>query len=371
MGIYQRLGVRPFVNARGTYSIIGGSLAHREVTEAMAEASRGFVDTIELQRAVGKRLADLTNNEAAFVSLGAAGGLLLAACAAMAGTDAKRRAQLPDTTGMKDEAIAQAINQTPYAACTLGSGIKLRWVGDPERPTVAEIEEAIGPKKACLFYFVNPELNQVPLDQVVEVCHRRGVPVIVDAAAQFPPFENTWRFTRDLGADLAIFSGGKGFRGPQSAGLMVGSREMIERVLFFCPPTHSVARTAKASRELIVGMLAAVEVMARVPSADLFASFEARLDTIYRMLDGIPGVSVRKQFGTDVGKPFNHILLSLDERLAVVTFEALARALDEGNPRIAVGYPGNGEVYINAEMLEPGEEYIVAGRIIEILKSRS
>ena len=116
-------------------------------------------------------------------------------------------------------------------------------------------------------------------------------------------------------------------------------------------------------------MLAAVEVMARVPSADLFTSFEARLDTIYRMLDGIPGVSVRKQFGTDVGKPFNHILLSLDERLAVVTFEALARALDEGNPRIAVGYPGNGEVYINAEMLEPGEEYIVAGRIVEILKS--
>ena len=368
MGIYQRLGVRPFVNAWGTYSLVGGSLAQPEVMEAMVDASRGFVNTHELQRAVGKRLAELTNNEAAFVSLGAAGGLLLAACAAMVGTDEKKRAQLPDTTGIKGEAIAQAINKCPYAVCVRGSGIDLKWVGDPQNPTAAEIEEAIGPNTACMFYFVNPELNQVPLDQVVEVCHRRGIPVIVDAAAQFPPFENTWKFTRDLGADLAIFSGGKGFRGPQSAGLMVGTKEMVERLMFVCPPTHSVARTVKASRELIVGMLAAVEVMSRMPAADLFASFEARLDTIYRMLDGIPGVSVRKQFGTDVGKPFNHIRLSVDERLAGVSLETMGRALDEGNPRIAVGRPGN-YLYINAEMLEPGQEYIVAGRIIEILKT--
>ena len=368
MGIYDRLGVRPLVNAWGTLSVIGGSRAHPEVMEAMTEASQAFVNTHELQRAVGKRLAELTHNEAAFVSLGAAGALLLSACAVMAGTDERRRAQLPDTTGMKGEAIAQAINPNGYAVCTRGSGLRIRWVGDPTHPTADELEASIDANTACCYYFVNPDLNQVPLADVVAVCHRHGVPVIVDAAAQFPPFENTWKFTRDLGADLAIFSGGKGFRGPQSAGLMVGTAELIEKVMCFCPPTHSVARSVKASRELIVGMLAAIEVMARVPAADLFASYEARLDTIYRLLADVPGLVIRKQFGTDVGKPFNHIRLRVDAT-AGITFEQLDRALDEGSPRIAVGHPAPGELLLNAEQLQPGEEYIVAGRIIDILKT--
>lgn len=370
MGIYERLGVRPIINARGTLSYLGGSIPHTEVMETMVEASRRFVNTYELERAVGQRLATLTHNEGAFVSLGAAAGLLLAAAAVMAGTDEKKRAQLPNTEGMKNEAIAQAVNHNPYHICVQPTGMKVRWVGDPEKPTLAELEAAIGPQTACCLYFINRELEgkQLPLQDVTRVCHAHGIPVIVDAAAQMPPFENTWTFTRDQGADLAVFSGGKGFRGPQSSGLVVGSADLIEKILFFCPPIHSVARTAKASRELIVGLLTAVEMMAERSADEIFASYEARLETIREQLDGLPGLTPRKHFGTDVGKPFNHLRVQVDPSAARISAAEIARQLDEGNPRIDVGSRAEGELMINAEMLNPGEEFIVAGRIAQILK---
>ncbi|MDP9357743.1 MAG: aminotransferase class V-fold PLP-dependent enzyme [Chloroflexota bacterium] len=370
MGVYERLGVRPLVNARGTISSLGGSIPHPEVIEGLVDASQRFVNTYELQRAVGRRLAELTNNEAAFVSVSAAAGLLLAAAAAMAGTDERKRGQLPDTAGMRNEAIALSVNKNPYHHCVRPAGMTVRWVGDPERPTARELEAAISPQTACCLYFVNSELEgkQLALPDVVAVCHRQAIPVIVDAAAQIPPFENTWRFTRDMGADVAVFSGGKGFRGPQSSGLVVGTKEMIEGILAFCPPIHSVARAAKASRELIVGLLIAVEVTSTRSSAEIFAEYEARLQTIVEQLEGIPGLSLRKHFGTDVGKPFNHLRLLVDEHAAGFSTRQLVRALDEGDPRIAVGELATGEVMINAETLTPGEEYIVAGRVAQIFR---
>lgn len=370
MGIYERLGVRPIVNARGTISYLGGSIAHPEVLESMVEASRQFVNTYELEQAVGRRLAELTRNEAAFVAVSAAAGLLLAAAAVMAGTDEKKRAQLPNTEGMKDEAIAQAVNRNPYHICVRPSGMKVRWVGDPTKPTLDELAAAIGPRTACCLYFINRELEgqQLPLQDVAKVCHEHGIPVIVDAAAQMPPFENTWTFTRDLGADVAVFSGGKGFRGPQSSGLVVGTKEMIDKILFFCPPIHSVARPAKASRELIVGLLTAVEIMSTRKAEDIFAEYESRLETIHEQIKDLPGVVLRKHFGTDVGKPFHHLRLRLDESVAGLTTAQLVRELDEGNPRITVGEMANDEIMINAEMLNPGEEFIVTGRLTQILR---
>jgi D-glucosaminate-6-phosphate ammonia-lyase len=373
MGIYERLGVRPIINAWGTYSYIGGSISHPEVVEAMVEASQSFVNTYELEAAVGRRLAEMTHNEAAFVSMGASGGLLISAAAAMAGTDEKKRAQLPNTEGMKNEAVSLAVNTNPYYHCVLPTGMTVRWVGDPEQPTLDELDAAIGPQTACCLYFVNSELEgkQLPLSDVANVCHKHGIPVIVDAAAQMPPFENTWKYTRDMGADVAIFSGGKGFRGPQSSGLVVGTKEMIEKIAFFCPPQHSVARASKASRELIVGLFAAVEVMSTRSASDIFAQYEARLQTIFEQISSIPGLSVRKHFGTDVGKPFNHLRVTVDESIVRMSNRQVFKALDEGNPRIAVGMTDEGELYVNAEMLKPGEEYIVTGRLAEIIRKAS
>lgn len=369
MGIYERLGVRPIVNAYGTLSFLGGSIPHPEVMNAMVEASRSFVNTYELQRAAGRRLAELTNNEGAFVAVSGAAGLLLSAAAIMAGDDEAARKRLPDTTGLKNEAIALAVNPNPYHICVHAAGMRVRFVGDPELPTAEELEAGIGPNTACCLYFINSELDgkQLPLPTVVEICHRHGIPVVVDAAAQMPAFENTWRFTKEMGADIAIFSGGKGFRGPQSSGLVVGKAEWIERIMAICPPIHTVARPVKASRELIVGLVTAVEMMATRSAEEIYATIESRLATIERQLTGIPGVHLRRQFGTDVGKPFHHLRLTLDAATAGIDGAGLIRALDEGNPRIAVGERPGGELALNAETLNPGEEYIVAGRIREIL----
>lgn len=357
------------INARGTISYLGGSLPHPQVMERMVEASRHFVNTYELERAVGERLAELTHNEAAFVAVSAAAGLLLAAAAVMA-DDESKRAQLPDTSGMKDEAIALAVNKNPYHHCVKSAGMKVRWVGDPAQPTVEELDTAIRPATACCLYFVNDELRgkQLALPDVVAVCHQHGVPVIVDAAAQIPPFENTWKFTDEMGADLAVFSGGKGFRGPQSSGLVVGTRAMIENIMFFCPPIHSVARPAKASRELIIGLLTAVEIMSQRSADTIFAEYEARLQTIYEQLEDVPGLILRKHFGTDVGKPFHHLRLHVDQHVAGFTGQQLVSALDTGEPRIGVGELSNGDLMINAEMLNPGEEYIIAGRVAQIFR---
>jgi L-seryl-tRNA(Ser) seleniumtransferase len=242
-------------------------------------------------------------------------------------------------------------------------------VGDPEQPTAEELEAGIGPNTAVCLYFINSELDgkQLPLETVVEVCHRHGVPVVVDAAAQMPSFSNTWRFTRDMGADLAVFSGGKGFRGPQSSGLIVGKAEWIERINAICPPIHSVARPTKASRELIVGLTVAIEMMSVRSAEEIYASYEGRLATIEKGLTGLPGLSIHKQFGTDVGKPFHHLQLTLDPAEAKIDGVGLIAALDEGSPRIAVGERPGGVLALNAETLNPGEEYIVVGRIREIL----
>ena len=369
MGVYERLGVRPLINAHATMSYLGGSIPHPEVVAAMVEASRSFVNTFELQRAAGRRLAELTNNEAAFVTAGAGAGMLFSAVAVMAGGDEAKLQQLPDTSGMKSEAIALAVNPNPYHRCVLPTGMTVRWVGDPERPTADELEREIDPATACCLYFVNNELEgkQLPLTTVVDVCHRHGVPVVVDAAAQIPAFENTWRFTREMGADIAVFSGGKGFRGPQSSGLVVGTTELVEGMLKVCPPTMSVGRAAKASREQIVGLVTAVELMAPRSAEEIYATYEVRLETIQRGLTGMPGLSVCRRFGTDVGKPFHHLRVAVDRTIAGLDGPGLVKALDEGDPRIAVGQLPGGELAINAETLDPGEEDLVVRRIAEIL----
>lgn len=382
MSVYQRLGVRPVINAWGTHSYLGGSRPHPEVIAAMAEATQSFVNTYELQRAAGDRIAKLTKNEAAFVTAGAAAGLLLAAAATMAGTDANKRSQLPDASGMRNEAIVLSGNRNPYHICVKPAGMRVRWAGD-DRPTKDQLAAAIDNNTGCCLYFVDMEVEmagkQLPLRDVVDVCKPLNIPVIVDAAAQIPPFENTWRFTRDDGADLAVFSGGKGLRGPQTSGMLVGTREMIEKVMFFCPPIPSVARAAKASRELIVGLLVAVEKTASSSSAALMQEYEKRIDYIYESLRTEPGFLVDKHFITDK-KPFHHLRITIDEAVTSISGKELARLLDDGDPRISVGEPSfnapwidapEGTIIISGETLGPGEEYVVVGRILELVRSRT
>jgi len=246
--IYSQINIRTLINAWGTVSYIGGSRPHPEVVEAMKEASRYFVNTYELEKEVGKKIAKLTRNEAAFVTVSASAGLLLSAAAIMAGTDEKKRAQLPNTQGMKNETLVLTANKNPYYICVLPAGMKVRWIGDPYEPKLDEIENAIGENTASFLCFPenSSRIAGLEVKEIVQICHDNSIPVIVDAASLIPPFENTWTYTRDLGADLAIFSGGKGLRGPQSSGFVVGKQKFIDMIMFFLSPTSLCCSTSKS-----------------------------------------------------------------------------------------------------------------------------
>jgi L-seryl-tRNA(Ser) seleniumtransferase len=238
--IYQRLGVRTVINAVGTLTVLGGSLMPEDVKRAMEVASRSFVPIHELQAAVGRRLAELTGAEAAFVTSGASAALCLATCAVIAGSDPKKIDQLPDLTGMKSEIIIQRADRNPFDHAFRMVGVKLIEVESP-----ADVQRAISPRTAAVAYVqAHYSLNhQIELRQMIELAHAGGVPVIMDAAAELPPAENLSKFTK-MGADLVAFSGGKQLRGPQCSGLLLGRKDIVAAAYANSSPyNHFAARS--------------------------------------------------------------------------------------------------------------------------------
>ena len=207
MDIYDELGVRKIINGNATLTSLGGSLMPPEVVAAMAEAARYFVDIDELQEKVGRKIAEWTKNEAAYISCGAAAGLVLSTAACITGLDPEKRASLPYTDGMRNEVIVHKCGRVGYDFAIRQAGGKLVEIGSPQGAVVEDLEKAINDRTAAIFYFYNYHLmhGQIPLERGIEIAKSRGIPLIVDAAAQLPPVENLWRFTQ-MGADLALFN---------------------------------------------------------------------------------------------------------------------------------------------------------------------
>ena len=262
MGIYEELGIQPIINASATLTKLGGSVMPPEVLDAMVEASRHFVDLNELQQRVGERLAELTRNEAAYVSSGAAAGLVLATAACIAGDDPAAIQRLPDLTGLKNEVIVHRSHRNGYDHAVRQVGVKLVEIGTSLDTAEWELESAITDKTAAVFWFQGGMTGHGDLPAGDRHRHRQSehvAPVIVDAAAQLPPTENLWRFT-EMGAALAVFSGGKDLRGPQSSGLIVGRKDLIDAIRVNGNPNHSIGRPMKVGKEEMVGLLKAVEI---------------------------------------------------------------------------------------------------------------
>ena len=339
MSWYERLGVRRVINADARLTRLGGSIMPPEVVAAMAEAARWYVDLVELQRAVGRRLAELTKNEAAYVTAGAAAGLTLATLACVTGPDpvriARLRARFPDLEGYKDQVVIQAAHRIPYDPAIRLAGVQSVQVGNALATDPWELESALSERTVTVVYVAGAHLARgaLPLEEVVARAHAHDVPVIVDAAAQLPPPENLWRFTRDLGADLAIFSGGKDLTGPQSTGLIVGRAELIEAIALHGPPYHQLGRPFKVSREELIGLLAAVE---RYLTLDHEARVRACEDTVAAWIadfSRIPGVRATRAFPNEAGQPLPRLVLELDPSCCGITARELRDHLWEGDPR--------------------------------------
>ena len=371
MRIYEQLGIRPIINAHATLTRLGGSRMPPEVVAAMVEASRCFVDLDELQRRVGERIAALTHNEAAYVCSGAAAGLTLAIAACITGNDAQAISQLPDLTGLKDEVIIHRSHRNGYDHAVRQVGIRVVEIGGSAGTTPQELERAISPRTAAIVWFQGAMTGQgdLPLSEVIAAGRTHQVPVIVDAAAQLPPVSNLWHFT-EMGAALAIFSGGKDLRGPQSSGLILGQRALIENCRLNGNPYHSIGRPMKVGKEEMIGLLAAVQRYLDMDHEARERWCSAVVADWNEALNRLPGVTACRDFPNEAGQPLPRCLVTVGAEKAGIHRGDVLTQLAEGNPSVVAASCGTDSFYLNPMTLEPGEEWIVLERLLEIFGSR-
>jgi uncharacterized pyridoxal phosphate-dependent enzyme len=361
--VVKRLGVRTFINAAGTYTTFTASLMPKEVFAAMASASRQYVPLNELHDAVGKRIAELTKNEAALVSAGAASALSIGTAACVAGTDPDKIRRLPDTEGMANEVIFQKSHRFGYDHAVRNCGVKI-----VEVETAQELDAAVNEKTAMMF-FLNHEAEegQVGVEEFAALGKKHNVPTMIDAAADVPPVENFWRFT-EMGYSLVVFSGGKGIRGPQSAGLLLGRKDLIEAGrLNGSPNSDTVCRSNKVNKEELVGILVALEMFMDRDHDAVWKDWEGRCETISQAVKDVPGVTT-EVLVPPIANHVPHLHMKWDYAATGVTPRDAAKAMREGSPSIEVNPSTNDEeLVVGVWMMEPGDDAVVGRRLGEVL----
>ena len=374
--VYQKLGVRPVIHGAGTTTRYGGSLMRPETIAAMQEASQAFVNIDELNEAAGTTIARMLGAEAAFMTGGAAAGLVLQAAACMTGDDPANVARLPDTTGMKNEFIIQRSHRFMYDQAFRVAGGVLVEIGIGRRTVPYELEGAINEKTAGVIYLVSPFTSPpgiLHFEEVCQIAHRHGVPVVVDAASMLPPRENLFKYLR-MGADLVNFSGGKGIRGPQSTGILAGRQDLIRAAVLNSSPNQGVGRAAKTSKEEIVGLVTALELfLAEDEEAEMNRYREVCTSIVDAMRD-IPGIRAVVEQDA-VNRVLPHAVVYFEPSWDGPSGHAIQVALAQGDPHIYVQQgPHQGgyfdEIAIDPINLQSGDEESIATRLREELTRR-
>lgn len=376
--IYQSIGVRPFINCRGTLTIIGGSLELPQVRAAKEAASHHYVQLDELMDAVGKRLAELTGAEWGMVSAGCAAAMTHATSACVAGGNPDRHVRLPNVAGMpKDEVIIPKHSRNVYDAAIRAAGVRII-----EVDSVPELEAAIGPRTAMIYIFAGPRADAGPpaFEEITRIAQQKNVPVMVDAAAEILTIPNVHL---KRGATLVGYSGGKALRGPQCAGLLLGRKDLVQAAWVHSAPHHGYARAMKVGKEEVIGMLAAVEAWVKRDHEAEYKQWMSWMEQIGKRVSTIDGVSysIREPQGLSNRSP--GVNLRWDAAKLGITGEQVSRIVYTTEPRIALGGgggpargggrgSGSGSgtetgISISAWMMEPGEAKIVADRVHQIL----
>lgn len=369
MGIYERLGVGTLINARGTATALGGTLMPPEVLRAMYEASQAFVDLSELLQKAGERIAELIGVEAACVSSGAAGGMTLAAAACILDGNRDRINDLPDTTGLKGEIIIPKRHRFGYDQSFRQAGAKLIEVGTQEGTRPEDVEAAVNENTAAIAYIIAfADAGKIPLEDVIQVAKSANVPVIVDAASELPPATNLSKFWR-MGADISVFSGGKGLMGPQCTGLVLGRKDLIEMCAASANPHAGIGRGMKVGKEEIAGLVAAVELYVNKDHAADLRRWERLVDNIVDELKDMPHITAKHLPASKSSRQMPNALIVFDEVSLGLTKADIVNLLQTGEPSIRVGGTGNG-ILINPHTLQDGEEKIIAKKIKEIVQQK-
>ena len=364
--VYQRLNVRPLINARGAITILGGSIMPPQVVEAMAEASRQFVSLEDLLDKAGARIAELTGAEAAHISAGAASGMMLAGAACVTGTDQEAIEALPDTGDRPNEFVISVVDSHYYIHQGFrAAGGKVVKVGTPEDVTAEDYALGITERTAALVFFLGRQLRE-QLPPVIEIAHNAGLPVIVDAAAQLPPRSNLTEITA-MGADLVVFSGGKGLGGPQSSGLVLGRRDLVRACALNGSPNSAIGRGMKVGKEEAAGLLTAVELYIEHDEEAVLREWERRCSMIGEVVGVIDGVSAEYRRPAVSGHPPGPVLhIDLSPNFPLST-SRVDRELQDGDLPIHIGVHPD-YITVDPQTLQDGDAEIIASRLNEILR---
>jgi L-seryl-tRNA(Ser) seleniumtransferase len=371
---YDKLGVAKIVNAAGTYTALTASTMPPAVQAAVARAAKHPVRLAELQTAAGEYLARQLRSEAAMVTAGAASALTLGTAACMSVANRAAVHNIPtDVAGLKNEVIVQKSHRYDYDHAMRNCGIRF-----VEVETLEEYQAAFNDRTVMTHFFNASEGGGIGREDWIRVAHGHGVPCFNDAAADVPPIANLWNYTK-MGFDLVTFSGGKGIRGPQNAGLLLGRNDLIAAaVQNNSPRSDTVGRGMKVAKEQIVGMVAAVDWLLSQTDAGMETEFRKRAERIAAQLKGIPTLESNIATPNVAANVVPHLLLRYDQHRVKISPLDVAAELRRGNPSIEL-HPGTGRkpaaglptdentIVVGVWMLEPGEDLIVARRLREIL----
>src|SRR3989440_491560 len=373
---YQKLGVTPFINAAGTYTVLSASTMPEEVQAAIALAAKQPVNLNELLDASGEYLAKRLRCEAALVTAGAAAALVVgtAACVSM-GNEQAILGIPTDMAGLKNEVIVQKSHRYGYDHALRNCGIRF-----VEVETLEQYEQAFT-ERTVMAHFFNAGPGKINREDWVRVAHQHGVPCFNDAAADVPPISNLWNYTQ-MGFDLVTFSGGKGLRGPQCTGLLLGKKDLIEAARKHnSPNSNTIGRGLKVAKEEIVGLVAAVEWFLSQDDAAMEAEFRRRADRIADQLKNIPTLQTQIFIPAVAANHVPHLLITYDQSRVKITGAEVMQKMREGKPRIelnpstggapaSAGLPGGANtIVVGVWMMQPGEDLIVAKRLREVLQT--
>ena len=362
--LFKELGIRTFINAAGTYTFMTGSLMQEEVVEAIRSTSKEFCLLDELQDKVGEKIALLTKAESAVVTAGCFSAMTLGLAGVLTGPDPKKVEQLPHLAGtaMKSEVIIQNGHNVGYSQALTNTGCKIVFV-----ETIADVEKMINDKTAMLWFLnIQSDKGLITHEQWVALGKKYNIPTMIDIAADVPPVSNLWKFN-EMGFDLVCISGGKAMRGPQSAGLLMGKKDLIAAARLSMPPRGStIGRGMKVNKEEVIGMYVALEHYLKYDHEKEWKEWEGRIATIENAIKNINGITTEVKVPV-LGNVTPTLHVTWDSSKIKVTTKELQERLRNGNPSIEIVGNDEGHISITSWVMKAGEEKIVAKRLKEEL----
>ena len=364
--IYRRIGVRTVINGSGAATLVGGSLMRPETAAAMVEASQAFIVLEELNAKVGEKIAAITGAEAGLVTSGSWAAMALAAAACITGTDPEKIAKLPNTEGMANEVVLHRSHRLHYDQAYRAAGGKIVEVGLPYATAPWELERAITARTVAVAFHDSPNTGPgvLPFATVVEIAHAKGVPVIVDAASTLPPIDHLRRWIR-WGADLVIYSGGKGIRGPQDSGMLAGRADLIAAAALNGPPHAAVGRGMKVSKEAMAGLWVAIDQFLETDHEAQLAIHVAQGNALNEMLTARTDCKVVMEAEWE---EWPAPVLRIWPRPEGWNPQTVRDALFAGNPAISINVERGG-LMINTHCLQQGDVEILIDRLSEELNA--